>query len=592
MFKNLSKSAGNAVLAAITIILAALVLRAPADDLIYSLAAVDFYPNDTTAGELVRCAGVVKRDTSSTWDVITGGDYEDASPDPDYEDHTAVSHNKNLGPSPYKWSRLVDYDDRTDEAFGMSLVNDRVYVGGTYLGQTDGRHRMCYFHARAADGLDWHTVAFTGDETQYSSDFKAWYSSGHVRAYNVGWKYGNYFLVVGWSDHSLCGEYADQTSNSRAHALAKDVSGCSLYAVGYGPDGTDPTKYRLWTMKFRADDPTTPVWKRVLADYYVPGANYDYEIGVSSNGSVYVTGPTTSSGGWVLAKYEKDGTWKWTEALPNEGSVSHVAEGIAIQETSTDTFVWLTGYNTSDPNILHTVAVKVRGSSHPATLLRRPFIGPGSQDSLGASQGLSIVSDVAANRVFVAGKRSGSYNDLILIGYYVASGQPTFLGYSYCTRAMVSGSTDVTGSGVMHARGDTTYAAMVGKDRNNQSFNWRIITAKFIPGQPALREGGGQGTAAQLSPAEPVRISCAPSLFSRSTRVSFAGNPATIRQLDVYSSAGLLVKTLLNAPTLSSSFSCLWDGTDNSGACLPSGTYFLCAATDKQMLTERLILQR
>ena len=87
-----------------------------------------------------------------------------------------------------------------------------------------------------------------------------------------------------------------------------------------------------------------------------------------------------------------------------------------------------------------------------------------------------------------------------------------------------------------------------------------------------------------------LSLACAPNPFSGSTRISFSSQASDSRSLAlrVYDAQGRLVRTLSADQTSQT----IWDGRDDAGRRLPSGTYLVhCVAAGKQV-TARLVLQR
>jgi len=87
-----------------------------------------------------------------------------------------------------------------------------------------------------------------------------------------------------------------------------------------------------------------------------------------------------------------------------------------------------------------------------------------------------------------------------------------------------------------------------------------------------------------------LSLTCAPSPFSGSTTISLSfqaldANPASLRIYDVQ---GRLVRTL----AVNQAAQTMWDGSDDAGHLLPSGTYLVRCDVAGKHATSRLILQR
>jgi DNA/RNA endonuclease YhcR with UshA esterase domain len=66
----------------------------------------------------------------------------------------------------------------------------------------------------------------------------------------------------------------------------------------------------------------------------------------------------------------------------------------------------------------------------------------------------------------------------------------------------------------------------------------------------------------------------APNPFNPMTEISFAMTRDNVAQLNVYNMRGEFVKSLVNGPLAADEYVMQWDGTDNDGQTVSSGTYF------------------
>jgi len=83
-----------------------------------------------------------------------------------------------------------------------------------------------------------------------------------------------------------------------------------------------------------------------------------------------------------------------------------------------------------------------------------------------------------------------------------------------------------------------------------------------------------------------------PNPFNPQTRIEFTLNKESKAILKIYSSDGRLVRTLLNERLPSGRNAVDWDGKDDKGHGVSSGTYFYRLAADGVQLTEKAVLIR
>ena len=93
------------------------------------------------------------------------------------------------------------------------------------------------------------------------------------------------------------------------------------------------------------------------------------------------------------------------------------------------------------------------------------------------------------------------------------------------------------------------------------------------------------------SPGKPIlSIVCSPNPFSSGTRISLSSQASHSKSLAlfVYDAQGRLVRTL----AASQATQTMWDGKNDSGQLLPSGTYIVRCAGGGEHVTTRVVLQR
>jgi hypothetical protein len=85
-----------------------------------------------------------------------------------------------------------------------------------------------------------------------------------------------------------------------------------------------------------------------------------------------------------------------------------------------------------------------------------------------------------------------------------------------------------------------------------------------------------------------LSVTCAPNPFSASTRISLSAGDSGLHALSVYDVQGRLVRTLAaNRQSIT-----VWDGRDDAGQLLPSGTYMIRCDVSGEHVTARVVLQR
>jgi flagellar hook assembly protein FlgD len=97
---------------------------------------------------------------------------------------------------------------------------------------------------------------------------------------------------------------------------------------------------------------------------------------------------------------------------------------------------------------------------------------------------------------------------------------------------------------------------------------------------------------ARVLPTKLDLVACYPNPFRAMTTIRF-GLPAPRRaSVVVYSIDGRRVKTLLNAPLAAGHHAINWDGSDECGAFVGSGTYLYRVETGSARITRKVTLVR
>ena len=265
------------------------------------------------------------------------------------------------------WTKLLGTSSN-DYGYEVSTASDgSIYISGVTYGALDGE-------------------THTGNEdiflTKYSSDgTKAWTkllgTSANDHSYGVSTASDGSIYITGYTRGDLDGE-----TNSGGFSDA--------YLTKYASDGT-----KLWT--------------KLLGS-----SSSDYGRGVStaSDGSIFITGATksdldgeTHSGGVFdafLTKYSSDGTKLWTKLL---GSSSN--DYSYSVSTASDGSVYITGYTSSDLDGESSSGendIFVTKYSSDGTKLWTKLLGT-SEDDVG--NGVSIASD---GTIYITGYTAGALN--------------------------------------------------------------------------------------------------------------------------------------------------------------------------------------
>jgi hypothetical protein len=83
-----------------------------------------------------------------------------------------------------------------------------------------------------------------------------------------------------------------------------------------------------------------------------------------------------------------------------------------------------------------------------------------------------------------------------------------------------------------------------------------------------------------------------PNPFNPSTTIEYSVQHAGRARLEIYNSLGQLVRTLVNEERSAGQYSVFWDGRDDRGNQLPSGTYFYRLLIGDRALTKNMVLIR
>jgi flagellar hook assembly protein FlgD len=83
-----------------------------------------------------------------------------------------------------------------------------------------------------------------------------------------------------------------------------------------------------------------------------------------------------------------------------------------------------------------------------------------------------------------------------------------------------------------------------------------------------------------------------PNPFNTSTMIKYSLNKDIKVSLRIYNSSGRRVRTLVNKRQIKGSHTSVWDGRDNSGGLVRSGTYFLRLKIGQRTQIRKMVLVR
>jgi len=112
------------------------------------------------------------------------------------------------------------------------------------------------------------------------------------------------------------------------------------------------------------------------------------------------------------------------------------------------------------------------------------------------------------------------------------------------------------------------------------------------PYEVVLPNQGGGGMIAGVEPIEALLGASGPEPFRNRASISYSAGLEQHARLSVYNSLGQEVKTLVNGAVNRGVHSVVWDGTNNAGAQVASGSYFYKLTTPKSSQTVRATLLR
>jgi len=124
-----------------------------------------------------------------------------------------------------------------------------------------------------------------------------------------------------------------------------------------------------------------------------------------------------------------------------------------------------------------------------------------------------------------------------------------------------------------------------------------VITYSFGSWKLEVRDMNDIGVSSVGEPGEMVPFTfnlepVYPNPFNPSTHISFSVPNNTNVKLVVYNSLGQRVRTLIDAPRIAGQHTAFWDGKNNAGSSVASGTYFLRLWTADNQQVQKMVLTK
>jgi hypothetical protein len=336
-----------------------------------------------------------------------------------------------------------------------------------------------------------------------------------------------------------------------ATALAVDGSG-NVYVTGESVDSSG-IFYDYATLKY--DPVGNQLWVR---RYDGPGNAWEYAsaIAVDGSGNVYVTGASDGSGtyyDYATLKYDPNGTQLWVRRYNGPGNLDDLAYALAVDSPGN---VYVTGRSggsgTSDDYA--TLKYDLAGNQ----LWVRSYNGPGNLDDWA----YAIAVDGSGN-VYVTGWSygSGTSDDYATLKYDPAGNQLWEKRYDGPGNSTdMAWAIAVDSSGNVYVTGHS-YDSGTALD---------YVTIKYVqtPGE-VKDETGNRGKPSEFNLSQNY-----PNPFNQSTKIEFTLSRSGFVSLNIYDLLGRRIRTLVSENLSPGYKSVFWDGKDNYGKEVASGTYF------------------
>jgi hypothetical protein len=334
-----------------------------------------------------------------------------------------------------------------------------------------------------------------------------------------------------------------------AYGIVVDDSG-NVYVTGWvWVAGAD---YDYATIKYYPNGDTA--WVRT---YNGPGDSRDwaFALAVDAPENVYVTGRSRGSGtdyDYATIKYYPNGDTAWVRTYNGPGNSGDEAYGIAVDDSGN---IYVTGQSWGSGTDYDYATIKYR--SNGDTVWVRRYNGTGN----GWDAGDLIALDDSYS-VYVIGISWGNLTDFdyATIKYYPNGDTAWAIRYNGPGNGTDQGNgIAVDGSGNVYVAG---YSQGIGTGTDYAIIKY--VQTDNVVDEPGYREAPSEFTLSQNYP----------NPFNASTKIEFALKSSGFVSLNIYDILGRKVRTLVSGDLPIGHKSVLWDGKDDSGNNVASGTYF------------------
>ena len=93
-----------------------------------------------------------------------------------------------------------------------------------------------------------------------------------------------------------------------------------------------------------------------------------------------------------------------------------------------------------------------------------------------------------------------------------------------------------------------------------------------------------------MNPETEPTFSIYPNPFNLETQIKFRITETTFVSVNIYNSMGQHIKNVVNKSLPEGSHTFIWNGKNNAGDIVASGLYFCCLRTNKNVVSQKLLL--
>ena len=414
--------------------------------------------------------------------------------------------------------------------------------------------------------------------------------------------HGNKVWANSFDRDTIDGAYSVQQTSEGGYIVA------GWTGDSYGGGGGD-----IWLIK--TDAYGEMVWDRTFGTEN--GLEYGYSVQQTSDGGYILTGETNSygAGSWdaYLIKTDANGHTQWSRTYGGSGSDN----GCSVQQTADGGYIIAGFTNSFGAGYRDVYLVKTDASGE--TLWTRTY------GDTNAEYGYSVRQTTNGGYVVAGSKSSGSDSQYVYLVRTDATGDTLWtrkygglddVGNS--VRQASDGGFVVAGWAYLYGlltdfylvrttpTGDTMWTRTYGGASYEEGWSvGQTSDGGFVIAGSTMSFGAGAwdvylvktdsfGRSAVAEPrTNPTRasclsLSCEPNPFRTKTTISLQLAADSPTELAMFDASGRCVRTFaVNRKQCAS-----WDGTDQLGQLLPSGTYFVQVNSGNERATSRVVLQR